>query len=1854
MINGSRKKFMMGGVALALAGVLTVGTIATHMNNVEVEAAKNTLDGIERIISENSSSKPFTILEIVPQSTARIPEVKTDTGSLTLKTGTIGYLISGNEPVNIDDTLSRLTSSDDRKKFMQKMQTALSPVADEVSNNKPLTMVSYNEYLSDFLTEDQKASGEFKKFTPSGIVSMNGLSMNAVSANGAYTKKYVKENEDGTVNTDAEDFFNKNDQTTFVSANNGDFDPEFALASGTLNPDSGYYSVIFKANNGTRASYRLVTATDSKIKPGLSNNKVSGNELELPVNTCLYTENGDGTYSFAGYLAEVDGKVSVNSVPSYTPYVFTTGSVTTLHTMKYRAAANVSGDKAEESISADSGRSGVEIPEVPAGSAEREGVSDNGSGEPENLTPSGNSASGNIVSGNSVSDNIEGEEQEQSEIAAGDVVTYYILDFECVKDGSGTYNIQSFERIAEDPNKMGNPYKLVDTNSLVTNYEHKGSVKNINDSNDCIVYEKTGNGNYNIYQDAANKDVWYFENIEIYYKGGFKNNEWFKQYVFDRNTQSEYDRLNIVVYTVSAASVATGDVEKADLIYLSAGTSEFLPKYDSLDYKNYSAGTYDLSPAASKTLLYQAAMRNKPVIADYQLLKNEALKGTYAWKTAKVLSAKDVKSAYNKYANGYVTDGIETRSDEDKTWVNKNIYIFNDFLHPNDGHTVLNENFQKVNGDNKSYINDGLTEVIDDIKKTNESRAAEKKVAETVHEATIIRYILNISKQGVLSTKESIRILEIEPSELDYSDYKYDAVDGRALVSQGGGINGFASVKSDGTYDYKNSYDLYLNLKYDLSVKVSENGTNVLQYTKWDEENPEPHTILSTTGKIDISKMSMAEFIGKVEDLNSEYDMIFIGDDTSAMTHSTVKRTNNNGNLTGWYVPLNNNTGTEYNDSDMNGLIYSNVGDYTYISRKLIGSVPNDYKNKVITYKAGDIADMSDYKGETKNGGTYDHDSTVGRTRFSGNDMKQADIDKILDFAKADYPVVFGDLLINDDNGTRSVNSETVDNCSHIYQLIKRLLNDEGTKDNVFRISDITDREVLGAAEKARTEAKKKLFVQSVEALKPEIKLISPTLDGNDKAPVTVSDTGNYVIDLKFRIDDTGSGQSSAYAAHFYTDLNADGKYAVNEELKGSVIRFVDSAGNNVAQTALSAGNEYRAICKLDSTYVAGVYPWKLSVTQTGNEHRRDCIIGYATVTLNEKKTIRVLQITSDSYQKINLKNYMNEYKKANGRKTALGYYLSNIPGFEIDLTEMGSKDFIYNKVKPAAGETLSAQTYLDELRKYDLVIIGFADTYRWGNSSDVNKENLAAEGLLGYIAEGNSVLFSHDATSYYNVDSKGGNYDDSLDGNGASSTWYWGFSFNQYLRNIVGMNRYGTPTKADSSSNPTIQALLSGQKFDEIYQPRSNTSGNEGGGIKLRNSQAHALVTFSLIRGQINRSHWGDWRDDWMEPEDIDKDKKPDNTSMSSWLLHYNNHYPSRISNGNYTQGDNNKTTGVERVNRGQITEYPYVLPEKFDVTNTHGQYYQLNLDLDDDKDGESDVVVWYTMGSVNPVTNKNLYHMYNMTGRDVRNNYYIYNRGNLTYSGQGHTSFTNDNDTYTGSNPGSAVDATECKLLVNTIIAAYSAGTRECKVTFHETGSSNSKKMKSDIIPYDTLYNMNSGNNENYFPGASRRVEGDTSTDPVMTAYIEISDTNIVYSKKIYAKFSRKQNASLATGGDNALLPLEILSITPLTDDGEVAAGYRDVYSSYNADTGEFLLYDTTNAQDLSAVNAGKMFKVVYSLKDFNVNPEGLNTGITNVPGIAVTTRTEIQRKEGGIVTQKTSEDDLILIRTQLFNLK
>lgn len=124
----------------------------------------------------------------------------------------------------------------------------------------------------------------------------------------------------------------------------------------------------------------------------------------------------------------------------------------------------------------------------------------------------------------------------------------------------------------------------------------------------------------------------------------------------------------------------------------------------------------------------------------------------------------------------------------------------------------------------------------------------------------------------------------------------------------------------------------------------------------------------------------------------------------------------------------------------------------------------------------------------------------------------------------------------------------------------------------------------------------------------------------------------------------------------------------------------------------------------------------------------------------------------------------------------------------------------------------------------------------------------------------------------------------------------------------------------------------------------------------------------------------------------------------------------------GKVTYDGNNNTNyarynsvGASQVNSGQINMYPYNIGERVDTSVTHAQYFQLDLNSDD-------IVVWYALSDDR---GDNPFNYFSMSGNDALNNYYIYSKGNITYTGAGHSKDLGES-------------GIELKLFVNTIIKA------------------------------------------------------------------------------------------------------------------------------------------------------------------------------------------------------------------------
>ena len=280
----------------------------------------------------------------------------------------------------------------------------------------------------------------------------------------------------------------------------------------------------------------------------------------------------------------------------------------------------------------------------------------------------------------------------------------------------------------------------------------------------------------------------------------------------------------------------------------------------------------------------------------------------------------------------------------------------------------------------------------------------------------------------------------------------------------------------------------------------------------------------------------------------------------------------------------------------------------------------------------------------------------------------------------------------------------------------------------------------------------------------------------------------------------------------------------------------------------------------------------------------------------------------------------------------------------------------------------------------YDMIILGFHDTY---GGEDISNEYGAVDFLKYFAAKGKSVLFTHDITSMNNI----------REGNNNP----FGYSANILLRDLMGMNRY-----------------------QAIHKDLSNAE-------RTKLKQYQAQNTYDTVTGLNGQS----------------LDEKQGFTYYTIKRLGTGNKMPysALVKNGFNTQND--LTMKATKTNDGQITQYPYKIGEwttdsatgknvfddsKLSIAVTHGQWYQLDME-------DPEVTVWYCLTNDDSDAYKDMIKnrdydnpgdstTYSVSPNDAANNYYIYSKGNIFYSGVGHSEVKGD---------------MEAKLFINTIIGAY-----------------------------------------------------------------------------------------------------------------------------------------------------------------------------------------------------------------------
>lgn len=318
---------------------------------------------------------------------------------------------------------------------------------------------------------------------------------------------------------------------------------------------------------------------------------------------------------------------------------------------------------------------------------------------------------------------------------------------------------------------------------------------------------------------------------------------------------------------------------------------------------------------------------------------------------------------------------------------------------------------------------------------------------------------------------------------------------------------------------------------------------------------------------------------------------------------------------------------------------------------------------------------------------------------------------------------------------------------------------------------------------------------------------------------------------------------------------------------------------------------------------------------------------------------------------------------------------ISDVIGVELDIESKTITEFeeMYEDIKYDSENGDYFDLSKNLLKEYKMVVIGFADDFL---NDDIESES-ALNNLVDYAEQGNAVLFAHDTVTF-------SAYSDSTIQNGENkkkmgdAPYRAAYNISSRFRDIVGMDKYGV-----SVGELTKEKQCQG--FSNMYLMRWAKLAKNGSSYPIYGGMGDAPVN-SIIT-----------------------------------------------------------TDKVTQLNSGQVTEYPYKIEESISVAKTHSQYYQLDLEsqnteeTDDGKkdysDSYDDVVVWYTLSGEGKANTASMY--YDLAGQDALNNYYIYSKGNITYSGAGHSSMSGD---------------AELELFVNTVVKALAAGNNPPQVTVQD----------------------------------------------------------------------------------------------------------------------------------------------------------------------------------------------------------
>ncbi len=780
-----------------------------------------------------------------------------------------------------------------------------------------------------------------------------------------------------------------------------------------------------------------------------------------------------------------------------------------------------------------------------------------------------------------------------------------------------------------------------------------------------------------------------------------------------------------------------------------------------------------------------------------------------------------------------------------------------------------------------------------------------------------------------------------------------------------------------------------------------------------------------------------------------------------------------------------------------------------------------------------------------------------GSSRLSGNDINEEKAKALIEYVEESSPVIIADEFYDG----QAVNGDRVDSASYMYDFMEEAI--EGGNSNVFRESLI---ELDAAAENRLVSS-----VNECRQISKNVEVILPNVYANTfGADEQAAGGDNYLsgtnLSVGFDVKD-----DKEYSAALYLVEESQGTYGDQAVDEG---RISDDTGlsHNLAG------------------HVGASVSWKLVVWQNDKRGNRMTYTGTSSIRISddEKKTKYVLQITDDVAsdstivlgENVPYQSYGADAVEAGAR---IRRYLDATTDYDFVITTItaGELEALYDEetrtedewnadvAKDVGEETALTLEYRDSINEpfdpddsdtdrfanIDFILMGCANRFKGPMGGAVPtswRDSGIYSNLVYFLSEKKPIIFTNDTTSM--VDAISSNSDPAA---------RQGYYITRWFRSLMGLDRYGYRdsetgdpaaylTDRSDPDNPVEKRY---GDYDEAYMLNNPNNQYTGG---LEGYSYYGLHEIMSGDGQlapfVGMSKSGDRQTESVEA-------MYDSTVMR---------YPYNILDDESVEDS--------------ITRRSY----QVDVGKAHAQSYQLNP-------ADPKVRVYATLDGDEVDGRDAGDKIFTRSPHDAMNNYYLYQRENVIYSGIGNTANVTD---------------MEAQLFVNTLVMAANMTPAAERPEITVSGSFRTAACDDSVfIDLDSVENNDRGGFANndmlmvYF-----KVE-DVTNHGLVTTKVELTD---------------EEEAAM----DNA--ELEVYSLTESNGGGELT-GEMDGEKSVRAT----VMDKTSGAYELKS---NVWYAFAYPKRWFENDDRH---------------RMTIKAKNSPESGKKTREKDVLVVERYLFNL-